>query len=67
MYVPVVGFQPTWGGFYLPIITFVGLQIYAICNIVGNNYIPANEQKEDKETRKINYRKRFDDLWKQTY
>ena len=65
MYVPVVGFQPTLKlEFYLPIITFVGLQIYAIYDIVRNNYIPANEQegKTKKSQGKINYRKRFDDF-----
>ena len=65
MYVPVVGFQPTLKlEFYLPIITFVGLQIYAIYDIVRNNYIPANEQegKTKKSQSKINYRKRFDDF-----
>ena len=63
MYVLFVGFQPPLKlEFYLPIITFC-LQIYAIYDIVRNNYIPANEQEgKTKKSQSRSITKRFDDF-----
>ena len=57
MHVPFIGFRPSLKvEFFLPIVTFVMLQIYAIYSLIRNNYLPVHDH--------VNNIKRFDDFVK---
>ncbi len=57
MHVPFIGFRPSLKvDFFLPIVTFAMLQIYAIYSLIRNNYLPVHDH--------VNNIKRFDDFVK---